>query len=297
MTRLHLRPTTRAASLTVASALALMSLACSGDGPGSADGMTTTSNGGTADTSSSEASGTSGSSEDSSTGDPTDTDPGTDTGPGFIPGTDTGIFDPDCDVAAQDCPDGEKCVPVLGSGDLTQCVPVTGDGTIGEACTIADGADDCDGEHLCLDGMDGDGEGFCAPLCLDTGAGPSCPDGTTCTMAGFCIGDRCNPLEPDPCANDWPCVGRVGDGGARCSYGEGASYGDVAIGEACTQNTDCAEGSACTDGLAVPDCASEFCCTTWCDPTDMDSCTGQVGTLCIAGMMMMMTADYGRCVL
>ena len=290
----------RSTPLALAAGLCLtLVCACSDDDPGNADGMTTT-NGGSADASSSEDSGMSGSSEDSSTGDPpdpTDTDPGTDTDPDFVPPSETGIPDPSCDIALQDCPEGEKCVPLFGGGGppQSQCVPINGDGTIGEPCMIGDGIDDCDGDHLCVDGMDGDGMGFCAPLCVDTGNGQnSCPEGTMCTMFGACLGDRCNPLDPDPCPNAWPCLGRVGGGGARCSYVEGASYGDVAIGEACTTDTDCVEGSACTNGMAVPDCASEFCCTGWCDPNDMNACVDQVGTMCAAGMMNM---DYGRCVL
>ena len=118
---------------------------CSGEGggetAGDTEGMDTDDSGSTtgdmSGTSTSGASDGSTSTSTSTTGETT----GDTEGCSFLECTTGGTGDSgaECDNWAQDCPDGEKCVPVLGSGDLTQCVPVTGDGTIGEACTIVDG--------------------------------------------------------------------------------------------------------------------------------------------------------------
>ena len=74
---------------------------------------------------------------------PTTTDP---TCPVFLCGD---FMGPECDVFAQDCPDGEKCAAVMTDGfayDSARCVPVGGIDVAGEPCSaenIADGLDSC----------------------------------------------------------------------------------------------------------------------------------------------------------
>mgnify|MGYP006921782934 CR=1 FL=1 len=98
------------------------------------------------------------------TGTGLDTDTGTGTGESTSTSTDEGLtFIPyddipplSCDIFAQDCPEGEKCVPFAstdsGVWDGNKCVPVQGDQAPGEDCTwtgIVEATDDCDANSIC----------------------------------------------------------------------------------------------------------------------------------------------------
>lgn len=92
-----------------------------------------------------------------------------------------------CDLAVQDCPEGEKCIarPLDEEGLFpTMCVPLEGMDMLGEPCT-ADGAPDFT-DSCGLDGMCWGGEltaepfaGVCLGYC-DEDADPSCPEGSIC---------------------------------------------------------------------------------------------------------------------
>jgi hypothetical protein len=78
---------------------------------------------------------------------PTSGDP---TCPSFIC-DDQGSAGGACDLYAQDCPEGEKCAPVItdGGGDWNAfiCVPVSGTDMPGDPCiaeSSADGLDSCE---------------------------------------------------------------------------------------------------------------------------------------------------------
>ena len=63
---------------------------------------------------------------------------------------------PACDPYMQDCPEGEKCVPMASPGsdafDENKCVPVTGEGEPGDACAyggVNEATDDCGPDSYC----------------------------------------------------------------------------------------------------------------------------------------------------
>jgi len=88
----------------------------------------------------------------------------------------------ECDVFAQDCPAGEKCVPWANDGgsewNATRCTPVADDpAATGEPCTVeggpTSGVDDCNDHTICWD-VDARDHGTCIPLCQGDEANPEC---------------------------------------------------------------------------------------------------------------------------
>src|SRR5690242_2592745 len=147
-----------------------------------------------------------------------DGDTGAETGlttMGFVPMSDFGAVS-ECDPFAQDCPDGEKCVPYGSTGgnwDANKCVPVTGSGAAGDPCTYGgtvEATDDCDANTHCWDVMDVDGMavGVCTPFCTGTADDPICPPDTSCLIANdgsinLCV-STCDPLLQD-CGSGLAC--------------------------------------------------------------------------------------------
>lgn len=197
----------------------------------------------------------------------------------------------ECDVWAQDCPDGEKCVPWADDGgnswNALRCAPVNGNGQPGDACMLMGGEitglDDCALGSICMRLDDGTDNGICVPQCEGTAESPTCDDaGRTCmigndgvmtlcmencdpTQQGCPAGMGCYPFDPYIC---WPDFS-----------GEFGAYGDV-----CMWGNACDPGLLCYAPEAVPDCAGSACCTQYCnlDAPDPDAeCLGQAeGQLC-----------------
>jgi hypothetical protein len=203
----------------------------------------------------------------------------------FVDVLDVGGADGPCDPFAQDCPEGEKCVPYVASGDhwnAVKCVPILGDKVSGESCTYPDSfqsTDDCNGTSFCL-GNDGVGEGVCRPFCTGSIQMPECPEMMSCTYSSEVFLDTviniclptCNPLAQD-------CGGNDGCYWIGSDFVCLAQAGDTPIGEPCTAINECGKGSICTS--PVPDCASWACCTNLCDLGLGDEpCTDLPGTTC-----------------
>jgi len=260
-----------------------MTLAC-GPSPPAGDGGTTT------DPSSSSGPGESedhsGSEDHSEPGDPTFTTHS------FVPPDDIEEL-PSCDPFAQDCPEGEKCVPYSSTGgnwDANKCVPVLGDREPGEPCHYSDtveASDDCDATSFCWHVMEVAGEliGTCAPFCTGTADNPQCPEGPgcfdyTCLIAGSsslnpCV-LGCDPLAQD-CGEELGCF--WANGSFQCVF----TTQDIPIGEPCGYINDCAAGNICTEARLLPDCPDDACCTAFCDPAALvDPCPELLpGTGCV----------------
>jgi hypothetical protein len=220
--------------------------------------------------------------------DSTEPDP-SDSGSGrsFIEEPDPGI--PDCDPFAQDCPDGEKCVPWGSTGghwDAVKCVPVLGDQKPGEPCHYAgtvEATDDCDATSHCWD-LDGEGNGICAPFCLGTPDEPYCPDLPGCNdyhcltsgsgWINLCV-TTCDPLAQD-CGEGLGCFWASG---FQCVF----TTEDLPIGAECGFINDCAAGLSCVSAEQVPGCAGDSCCTAFCDVgAVVDPCPQLLpGTSCV----------------
>jgi hypothetical protein len=117
------------------------------------------------------------------TGEPTSS-PAPDTS-AFIVKLDTPVLE-DCDIWAQNCPQGSKCTPWAegggGAWNATKCVDITGDNKPGDPCTVpeggATGIDDCALGSLCWDVAGATLEGTCIAQCSGSIGDPMCPHAT-----------------------------------------------------------------------------------------------------------------------
>jgi hypothetical protein len=291
-------------SMMMCGSVSLMLAGCAKDDQGADSGAATASNtngegDGDGDTGDGD-----GDAETGTTGnDTSDSNTTNDTSLSFVPDEDfKGVSE--CDPFAQDCPDGEKCVPYGSTGgnwDANKCVPVTGSGAAGDPCTyggVVEATDDCDENTHCWDVMDVDGMpvGVCTPFCTGTADDPVCGPGTSCLIANdgsinLCIA-TCDPLLQD-CAAGLACF--WANNGFNCIF----TTQDIPLGEPCGFINDCTEGLACLTAEVMPDCNGSACCGAFCslsDPTCM-----QAGTECAPffeeGMAPPGYEDVGVCII
>jgi hypothetical protein len=190
----------------------------------------------------------------------------------FVPDTDIGTVS-ECDPFAQDCPDGEKCVPYGSTGgnwDANKCVPVTGDGQAGDQCSyggVVEATDDCNDTTHCWDVMDVDGMnvGVCTEFCTGSADDPLCPPDTSCLIANegsinMCI-TTCDPLLQE-CGSGLACF--WANGNFNCIF----TTQDIPLGEPCGFINDCVTGTACLTAEVMPDCNGSACCGSFCDLDD-----------------------------
>jgi hypothetical protein len=217
----------------------------------------------------------------------------TDHGEPFLQNPDGGGIANECDLWAQDCPVGHKCMPWANDGGLqwnaTKCVElVKNPGVPGDPCTVdgsgISGLDDCDATSMCWDVDVETGMGVCAPFCAGSEAAPVCEDPqSSCVIANggaiiLCLA-LCDPLLQD-CGEGDGCYPVGSNGGFACVFdadGTGAgAYGDpCAVDNVCNAGLYCAQSAA-----AVPDCGAARCCTSYCDLDEPDAsatCPGAAG--------------------
>lgn len=182
-----------------------------------------------------------------------------------------------CDVWAQDCDDGEKCVHFsqgAADGNGNKCVPIAANaGQTGDPCDgtqIAAGIDDCDFGHYCSF-LDDDGQGICIPMCGGSANAPECPSGMTCAIDNdgtliSCTED-CDPVLQDCAAEIAICMPATGTDKFNCATGW--STDAIQEGEPCYYSNSCAEGLYCNyDPASVPNCEGDTgCCAPYCDLT------------------------------
>ena len=184
----------------------------------------------------------------------------------------------ECDMFAQDCPEGEKCMPWANDGgtawNATRCSPISDNpGQAGDMCTVegsgVSGIDDCDIGSMCWDVDPETNMGTCVALCTGDEADPICEDpDTACAIVNegaivLCL-PSCDPLLQDcpdgqacyPINDDFLCV--------PDASGEMGVYGDP-----CEFINACDPGLMCLGAAAVPDCTgSQGCCSEVCDTSD-----------------------------
>ena len=229
----------------------------------------------------------------STTGDATATETGCsflcDTGCGASPGLDGVVrCSVECTVWAQDCPEGQKCVPWANDGGSswngTKCAPIDPEPKApGEPCVAPEGGvsgvDDCDGASMCWDVDAETKEGTCVAFCQGTEDEPVCAPGTHCSITSdgvliLCL-PMCDPLLQD-CPGDDLCI--YSSDGFICvldASGEGGAFGD-----ACEYVNACDAGLVCLNPEYVPDCMGGGCCSPFCDTTAPNTCPGD-GQECI----------------
>jgi len=210
-------------------------------------------------------------------------------GPGFIQPPDGGGINIECDVWAQDCMDGEKCMPWANDGgnawNATRCSPVDDNpNQIGDPCTVegsgVSGIDDCAVSSMCWNVDPETNMGTCIAFCSGSEANPVCEDPTTnCVITNegtliLCL-PNCDPLLQD-CAEGQACYPVIDAFAcAPDASGEEGAYGD-----ACEFINVCDPGLMCVNPEFVPSCGSAGCCTDICDLSEADAsanCPGAAG--------------------
>ncbi|MEM7158239.1 MAG: ribulose phosphate epimerase [Myxococcota bacterium] len=197
----------------------------------------------------------------------------------------------DCSVWAQDCPQGEKCMPWANDGgnswNALKCVEVADDpGQPGDTCTVegsgVSGVGDCDLGSMCWDVDAEIRQGTCVAMCTGDPQSPTCDDpDTSCTIVNdgvltLCLYD-CDPLIQD-CATGQACY--PVNGSFTCapdaSGPELGTYGDP-----CGAINACDVGLFCALPESVPGCdGSGGCCSDFCDleaNDPLDDCSGAAG--------------------
>ncbi len=178
-----------------------------------------------------------------------------------------------CDPWAQDCPEGEKCVPYSNDGgnwNANKCVPVDGDGQPGDTCAydgISVATDSCGADSHCWDVMEIDGQlqGVCTSFCGGSPDNPLCGPGSACLITNegsinLCIA-TCDPLSQD-CGAGLGCF--WGGDDFQCIF----TAGEIMGGEPCGFLNDCAPGHMCAVADVLPNCNGTACCAPFCDLTD-----------------------------
>lgn len=211
----------------------------------------------------------------------------------FLVEPDGGGVSFECDLFAQDCPEGEKCMPWANDGggawNATRCSPIDpAPGQAGDECTVegngVSGIDDCDIGVMCWDVDPKTNIGTCVAMCTGDESNPICEDpDTSCAIANdgaiiLCL-PNCDPLLQD-CADGQACY-PINDAWscAPDASGETGVYGDP-----CEFINVCDPGYVCLDASTVPPgqmCeGAAGCCTAVCDLTDPagnDQCEGVAG--------------------
>lgn len=182
----------------------------------------------------------------------------------------------ECDVWAQDCCAGDKCVAWANDGgtvwNATRCVPVSPEPNApGEPCMVegsgVSGIDDCDATSFCWAVDPRTLVGECVALCQGSEDVPVCRPGTDCFVANegvltLCL-DRCDPLAPD-CGAGQACVWH--DGLPRCF--PSVSVPEIGPGDPCDGHSACGEGLHCVSAASFPGCMGASCCSPYCDLLD-----------------------------
>jgi hypothetical protein len=198
----------------------------------------------------------------------------------------------ECDLDAQDCPPGEKCMPWANDGgdvwNATRCSPIDASpGQLGDECLVegsaVSGVDNCDTGLTCFL-IDELNAGTCVELCTE--AQPGCSDGSDCAIVpttpqvGFCVvPGLCDPLGTD-CAAGEVCAPTVPTV-YQClpdASGPTGAYGDP-----CAAQNSCDATGLCVSEFDVPGCASDHCCTIFCDPAagDLVCPANALGQTCV----------------
>ena len=190
----------------------------------------------------------------------------------FIIKPDGGGVTNECDIWAEDCPEGQKCTAygkVAGDAwNANKCVPA-GDGKPGMAClakmSATSGQDTCAEGAMCWD-VDPDLGGTCFALCSGSPEAPSCPIGSTCFstnkgVVNLCVA-QCDPLVKEQC--DGVCVLDPVSAQFICLLD--ASDG-TAVNDPCEYINSCPPSSVCEDPARSDACDAMAggCCLAYCD--------------------------------
>lgn len=207
------------------------------------------------------------------------------------PPDDWGGLDFECDVFAQDCPEGEKCMPWANDGgdywNATRCSPIADEpAQVEEPCSVEgsgfSGIDDCDVGLMCFGVDPKTNQGHCEDMCTGNEASPMCGEGESCSISGdgslvLCL-DTCNPLAGD-CAEGEGCYPDEQSALFVCMP---SSAPEAVHGTECEYINGCGPGQACFDALLVGPCEGALrCCAEVCSVANDEEegvCAAAAGT-------------------
>lgn len=211
--------------------------------------------------------------------DPSDTTSVVDTCGDFVCAPDFEIGPPPCDIWAQDCLRGYKCMPWADDGgdhwNANNCFPLDPNpAQPGDPCTAegpTSGIDNCDIGTMCMFVDPDTDQGTCVPFCMGNEDNYLCEDPSTACAIEFdgnittCL-PACDPLLQD-CLQGG-CYATPDD-----SFVCGPTIGiGLGAGQTCGHEWECAQGYTCYDGAHVPDCEGDRCCAPFCDITVPGQC-------------------------
>lgn len=200
-----------------------------------------------------------------------------------------------CDVWAQDCSEGCKCMPYADHGgnswNALKCTPVAPNaGEAGEPCSVLgngySGFDSCAEGHLCWNVDPETGTGKCFEQCKGSIFEPLCSD-----PYALCFGDSsgvwylclptCHPLDR-PCSAGEVCTYNPLDSDSFiCAVDASGEEGQIFDG--CEYVNACDPGLFCANPVLAEECdqdAPAGCCLPFCDLAAAD-CPG-VGQKCLS---------------
>jgi hypothetical protein len=210
----------------------------------------------------------------------------------------------ECDVWAQDCPEGDKCTAWANDGgtswNATKCAPVDRlPAAPGEPCTVegnaVSGIDDCALGSMCWDVDPQTNEATCVALCSGSEPAPICSDGSACYIGfggsiNLCL-PQCNPLM-DTCPVGQSCLHLAVGGQLVCFPDE--PFTAQPAGQPCAADEPCEQGLACVDAVHVPGCTGGRCCTPVGSQADPPTCPAPEQQ-CIDGDDLMSPYDLCFC--
>jgi hypothetical protein len=190
-----------------------------------------------------------------------------------------------CDVWAQDCPVGWKCMPVGPEGSFvwneSRCAPVAPAPVLDDdACSFQTGPlgglDDCPAGSFCYFTDPSGFGGRCLPFCQGSPEASVCPDGMACGWgndgAMALCRPTCDPMVQD-CERDNATCLPVASGAEFVCYVHQWSYG----GEGCNAHNACPHGQVCVPGEQVDPTLGPGVqrCTSFCDDFGVECVYGR----------------------
>lgn len=182
-----------------------------------------------------------------------------------------------CDNWAQDCPEGQKCMPYADNGtnawNSTKCVDVKPEANQpGDPCTVegsgVSGIDDCDLGAMCWEVDPQTMQGTCVAQCTGTPEASVCQNGNTCFVSNEGVLNLCLPL-CDPLAQDCPGTGLCipnpkNNEEFTCILDASGEEGQAF--DACEYINACDKGLLCANPTLGTECdaAAIGCCLPFC---------------------------------
>jgi hypothetical protein len=200
----------------------------------------------------------------------------------------SGGIEPVCDNWAQDCPEGQKCMPAANDGstawNTTVCTDVNpAKKQPGDECTVegsgVSGIDDCDKGVMCWEVDPATNIGTCVAQCTGSPDAPLCGLGGTCFISNDGVLNLCLPL-CDPLAQDCPGTGLCipnpkNNAEFTCVLDASGEEGQAF--DACEYINVCDKGLLCANPMLATECdpAAIGCCLPFCPLDEVPSmCPG-----------------------